>query len=277
MIIYGTQSPVYKAYRSGSLRGKNNGAYFYPLEIENDILADFKHLDLLVITAAALRYNPRHIPNGSIVICHDYTRPLITYAKFLNKDILWICSSEKAVKQFTDKNERAVFIPLSIDVDYVKKFKTTKTKDNAFVGNVWSYKQEYVNGLEDVDIITELPRDELLKQMAQYKHVIAEGRCQMEALALGCKVSTPKFKSKTSILYKKPIDTKDVYDDWKLALEAEAKRQSDICIIEVMKPFNDIEAGTSRKQGDVISVSKKRAKQLLDNKLKLVRAYNGLQ
>lgn len=270
MIIYGTQSPVYKAYRSGSLRGKNNGAYFYPLEIENDILADFKDLDLLVITAAALRYDSRHIPDGSIVICHDYTKPLITYAKLLDKDVLWVCSSKKTVKEFKDKNERAVFIPLSIDTDYVKKFKRRKTKDTAFVGNIWSYKKEYVNGLTDVDILTELPRDELLSKMAKYKHVIAEGRCQMEAMALGCKVSTPKFKSKTSILYKKPIDTKDVYDDWKSMLKAEAKRQSQSCIIRTMREFNDLEAKTTRRKGDVFRVSKERAKELLSNKFNIV-------
>lgn len=270
MIVYGTQSPVYKAYRSGSSRGKNNGAYFYPLEIENDILTDFKDLNLLVITAAALRYHSRHIPDGSIVVCHDYIKPLITYAKLLNKDVLWVCSSKKAVKEFKDQNERAVFIPLSIDVDYVKQFKRRKTKDTAFVGNIWSYKKEYVNSLEDVDILTELPRDELLSKMARYKHVIAEGRCQMEALALGCKVSTPKFKTKTSILYKKPIDTKDVYDDWKFVLEAEARRQSRSCIIRAMRQFNDLLDKTTRRKGDVFRVSKERAKELLSNENNIV-------
>ena len=92
----------------------------------------------------------------------------------------------------------------------------------------------------------------------------------MEAMALGCKVSTPKFKSKTSILYKKPIDTKDVYDDWKLVLEAEARRQSRSCIIRAMREFIDLAEHVTRRKGDVFRVSKKRAKELLSNKIKIV-------
>ena len=40
----------------------------------------------------------------------------------------------------------------------------------------------------DVDVLSSLPREELLRKLAQYKKAMAIDRCALEALTLGCEL-----------------------------------------------------------------------------------------
>ena len=79
-----------------------------------------------------------------------------------------------------------MYLPLSIDVEYVKRFAREKDRDTAFVGRPSKLREHRFNAW--TDCITGKPRDELLKEVARYRKVYAVGRCAIEARALGCEI-----------------------------------------------------------------------------------------
>ena len=87
---------------------------------------------------------------------------------------------------------KVIFLPLSIDVDYVKQFKTKKTKDAAFAGRLAKLNQAVPQERraipKDIDILGGLEREELLKAMAPYRTIYAVGRTAIEAKCLGAKI-----------------------------------------------------------------------------------------
>lgn len=106
--------------------------------------------------------------------------------------MVYVCSTtatlEWASKQ---RNGHAIYLPLSIDTEYVSQFKTEKTKDACYAGNLWKFKEpdiaKYVP--EGTDFPPKnLPREELLKFIAPYKVCYAIGRTAMEASALDCEI-----------------------------------------------------------------------------------------
>ena len=198
MIVYGTQTPKFTSWRDKQTHGKENGAYYYSKEIEENILPELG-FDMFYITAGAGLYTPREIPDGAIVICHDNRSTKQSYGKLFGKDIIWVCSKHSTVETLEGYGERAVYVPLSIDTEYIKQFKRKKTKDTAYVGNAWAFKRDYLNSLPiDIEQLTGMPRVKLLKEMAKYKRVIAEGRVYLEAMILGCEVELPKYENITA-------------------------------------------------------------------------------
>lgn len=108
------------------------------------------------------------------------------------KDLVYVCSTKASVSWATDQlNGSTVFLPLSIDTEYVSQFKTEKTKEACYAGNIWGFKKPDIKKYvpEDVDFPPKnLPREELLKFVAPYKVCYAIGRSALEAKCLGCKV-----------------------------------------------------------------------------------------
>ena len=269
MIVYGTQTPKFISWRGKQTYGKENGAYYYSKEIEENILPELG-FDMFFITTGAALYSPREIPDGTIVICHDNRSTKQSYGRLFGKGIIWVCSKHSTVKTLEGYGERAVYVPLSIDTEYVKQFKRKKTKDTAYVGNAWAFKREYLNALPiDIEQLSGMPRVKLLKEMAKYKRVIAEGRVLMEAQILGCKTEVPKYDGHESV-YVEALDNREALKYWREALEPIEEEQSQSCIIRARREFNDLAAKTVRRHGDVFRVSKERAKELLGNKFKIV-------
>lgn len=269
MIIYGTQTPKFTSWRDKQTYGKENGAYYYSKEIEENILPELK-LDMLFVTAGAVLYTTRELPDGTIVICHDNRSTRQSYGKLFGKGMIWVCSKHSTVETLERYGEKAVYVPLSIDTEYVKQFKRKKTKDTAYVGNAWAFKREYLNSLPiDIEQLSGMARVKLLKEMAKYKRVIAEGRCLMEAQVLGCKTEVPKYDGHESV-YVEALDNREAVKYWRRALQPIAEEQSQSSIIRASREFNDLAEHKTRRQGDVFRVSKKRAKELLSNKIKIV-------
>jgi len=107
------------------------------------------------------------------------------------KDLILVVSSWVTYAAAQDAGYRVIYLPLSVDIDYVKQFKTEKTKQACYAGNRWGFKRndlkKYVP--EGVDFPpNDLPRKELLKFIAPYKECYAVGRCAIEAKILGCKI-----------------------------------------------------------------------------------------
>lgn len=85
-------------------------------------------------------------------------------------------------------HSHCIFIPLSIDVEYVKKFVVKrKTKKVCYYGRLEKCPKKLMKD-ESIIKLGDGERDKLLKEVGKFKTVYAIGRCALEALALGCNV-----------------------------------------------------------------------------------------
>ena len=270
MKIIGVQSDRFKAWHSNSGESKNNGAYWYAKEIEKNILPKLKDLDTTIVTAGAtlLKKQPAMY---SVVVCHDNRSTISSYRHLLKLGNTFICSKHSTADTLTKAGEKAVYVPLSIDTRYVAKYKTDKTEDIAYVGNPWAFKQSYLKSLPDnVVQLSGMERLDLIKAMAKFKRVIAEGRCMMEAQVLGCETEVPVYPDGHESVYVEALDNRDTIDLWRTAIEAHIEAVGSKCIIRVMRRFNDLEAGRTRYRGEMFLADKSRADVLLANKIKIV-------
>lgn len=190
--IIDTTNPNYIAYwkqfhPNGS--GAHNGAYYYSKEIVKNIIPNVdtdRNWDTL-----GMKFCPpsRH----SIVFLHNNVNHEKVY-RWLRRyeDLVLVCSTESTYEWAkTVDHCHAVFLPLSIDVKYVKKFKTNKTKGSCYAGNLWAFKkpdiEKYVpKGVEFPP--KNLPREELLKFIAPFRACYAVGISAIEARCLGCEI-----------------------------------------------------------------------------------------
>lgn len=183
------------ANKRNSLTGGNkyNGAYYYSREIVKNIIPHVK-TDRNWVT---IRLSDTPIPDHSIVFIHNNRNP--NYYEFLRKykDLILVCGLEKTVEnmQFFGK---AIYLPLSIDVAYVKRFSVKeKTKEMAFAGRMIKISKMYHAPVpKECDILTNMPQNKLLKAMAEYKKVYCTGRTALQAKVLGCEIGVhdPNFR-----------------------------------------------------------------------------------
>ena len=164
-----------------------NGAYYYSREIVENIIPSVE-TDRNWITIKAGEEGRNH----SICFVHDNVAFEKSYA-YMKKfhDVVYVVGLPDMVEKASAFGE-TVYLPLSVDVEYVKQFRTKKTKGTAFVGRPDirpRIKKEY--GVElpaDIDFLEGMPREELLAAMAKYRKVYAIGRTAIEAKVLGCVV-----------------------------------------------------------------------------------------
>lgn len=170
-------SPEYR----DNVRNKNQGAYFYSTEIVKYFIPTIK-TDRNWVTVG---YEGKCFDH-SIVFAHSNLYPHIY--KYLEPfdDLVLVCSWPQqmdAVKRYG----KPVFLPMSVDVEYVKQFEREKDKDICFAGRMEKCTDElrYTPGL---DFIAEVDRETLLSEMARYRRVYAIDRVAIEAKILGCEV-----------------------------------------------------------------------------------------
>lgn len=183
--------PEYVERRKNLGKGKYNGCYYYSVEIVDNIIPLVQtHRDWNTIGR-----NVEGMHNGMIMFLHDNSTPW-NYDWLKNyDDLILVCSStytQESVKYWG----HTILLPMSVDTEYVKKFRTDKTKDTCFVGNVWVKNNLRLpishNSLAripgKVDFFSSLPREKLLKELAKYKKAYAIDRCAIEAKVLGCEL-----------------------------------------------------------------------------------------
>lgn len=267
MIVIGTQAERYQLWRYSKTTGIYNGAYYYAKEIEDIILPAIDR-EIYIVTVGGTLQTRKSIPNGAVVVCHNNQNPAGAYMNLFGKDILWICSKESTVPKLTAHGENAVYVPLSIDTEYVSKFKTKKTKDMAFVGNRWGFKEAYLDSLPDnIDQLSGMERTDLLREMAKYKRVIAEGRCLMEALVLGCKGEIPEYNdSKLGAIYREPLDSRDAIPYWREALA----NHPQMVRVRATRRFIDVRADIVRKKDSVFMATELRVQEIISKKPDLI-------
>lgn len=166
-----------------------NGAYYYSVEIVKNIIPRVKtNRNWVTVNIPFMNHEPQFYKccaDHSIVFIHNNLHPEnYDWLKRYN-DLILVCG----VPSTCDKMRHVgtpVYLPLSVDVEDVKKHKKTKRKERAFVGR--ASKLYGFEPPEGTDIIAGLPRNELLDKMAEYKEVYAVGRVAIEAKILGCDV-----------------------------------------------------------------------------------------
>ena len=179
-MIINHEIDAYKVKRARTFSSRNNGAYFYSREICENIIPRVKTTRNW-ITINVKGYGASH----AIVFIHNNVNPerydwLEDY-----DDLILVCGIPETVDKVKHLGH-AVYLPLSIDVEYVKKFRKEKTRDICFAGR--RSKKRYGNVPDDIDCLEGLPREELLSRMAEYKAVYAVGRTAIEARVLGCEI-----------------------------------------------------------------------------------------
>lgn len=192
MILDHTE-PNYVKKRNSLVEGnKFNGAYYYSREIVKSIIPHVK-TDRNWVT---VRLADIPIPDHSIVFIHNNRNP--NYYEFLRdyKDLILVCGLERTVDnmQYFGK---AIYLPLSIDVEYVKRFRVEeKTKEMAFAGRLIKISKMYHAPVpKECDILTNMSQHRLLQAMADYKKVYCTGRTALQAKVLGCEIGAhdPNF------------------------------------------------------------------------------------
>lgn len=185
-MIVDTNHPSYFYKHEAMQTGKHNGAFYYAEEIQNIIIPRVKTgRNWVTINADGECYD------HSIVFIHSNIELEKKYDWLSNyKDLVLVCSNYDT-QRFMQRYGKAIFLPLSVDVDYVKQFRVKeKTEKACYAGNMWSFKNEdlmkYVP--KDTHCFINMPREELLKEMAKYKECYAVGRTALEAKVLGCEL-----------------------------------------------------------------------------------------
>ncbi len=160
---------------------KWNGAFYYSKEIVKNIIPQVK-TDRAWLTVNT--YNPDEIPDGCIVFIHNNKNPQNYNWLSGKKGLVLVCGIRGTMEKVAHLGS-PIYLPLSVDISYVEKFKREKDREAAFVGR-HSKQTIYLPG--GIDYIQDMPRKQLLAEMARYKKVYAVGRCAIEAKILGCDV-----------------------------------------------------------------------------------------
>lgn len=227
MIIDHTH-PEYAELRKKIPKGKYNGCWYYSNEIVANIIPRVKTWRGWNTVGRELTGMQDHM----IVFLHDNSTPW--HYDWLKKynDLVLVCSS-KYTRDSVVYSGHTILLPMSIDTEYVKQFRTEKTKDTCFVGNVWvkeNMTDPSVLVPDKVDFFSSLPREELLKEVAKYKRAFAIDRCAQECQVLGCELLPLKTRYH--------CDTFDVLDNRDAAKMLQA---------ELDKIDNRSEGGTSER------------------------------
>ena len=173
--------PEYKQRWDRAGVNRYNGAYYYSIEINENIIPRVD-TDRNWVTINQPGLGADH----AIVFIHNNLHPQRYEWLRVYDDLILVCGVQDTVRK-VEHLGKAIYLPLSVDVDYVKQFAVeNKTKGAAFAGR--PSKENYGRLPYGIDKITRLERELLLPSMAQYEIIYAVGRTAIEAKILGCEV-----------------------------------------------------------------------------------------
>lgn len=177
------EHPEYRKLRKATGNGKYNGCYYYAKEILENIIPNVKtERDWNTI---GRELDGMH--DGMIVFLHDNSTPW--HYQWLKKynDLILVCSSQYTA-DCVAYSGKTIVLPMSIDTEYVKQFRTKKTKGTCFVGNAWVRNNIVGSIPHGVRFFSSLPRTKLLRAVAPYRKAYAIDRCAQEVQVLGCEL-----------------------------------------------------------------------------------------
>lgn len=172
--------PEYKKKWIQSGFQRYNGAYYYSIEIVNNIVPRIK-TDRNWVTVNI----PGKCFDHSIVFIHNNKNPE-RYAWLKRfKDLILVCGVPETCNK-VKKYGTPIYLPLSVDVKEIKKHIHPKVNNVAFAGR--RTKRIGMKFKPGTEYIEDLPRDKFLDVLSEYKEVYAVGRVAIEARVLGCKI-----------------------------------------------------------------------------------------
>lgn len=178
-MIFDHTSQVYQARWKLSGDDRYNGAYYYSKEIVENIIP-LIDTDRNWITINARSQCADH----SIVFIHNNDTPEVYDWMGSYDDLVLVCGVESTCEKVAHLGT-PIYLPLSVDVEAVKRHKAKKSKKVAFAGR---RSKRTENLPEGIDYLEGLPREQLLDEMAKYRQIYAVGRTAIEAKILRCKV-----------------------------------------------------------------------------------------
>lgn len=178
--------PIYKQLRNRIGKSRWNGAYYYSIEICDRIIPNIK-TDRPWITINTNGYVRGF--DRAIVFAHNH-KGCPSHYEWLKgyKDLIFVCSERDDMPKLEHLGT-PIYLPLSVDVEYVKQFrKDVKTKEIAFFGRTERVKEIADQLPKGIEYVSGMKRERMLRKMAEYKTVYALDRVAIEAQILGCKV-----------------------------------------------------------------------------------------
>lgn len=178
-MIINHDTPEYRKKWEHAGSNQWNGAFYYSKEICKYIIPNIK-TDRNWITVNVEGVGCDH----AIVFIHNNLHPerydwLLQY-----KDLILVCGIKETMKKVKHLG-KVIYLPLSVNVEDVKKYKTKKTKETAWAGRRIKRKDQK---FKDIDYLEGLPRTKFLRELAKYRNVYCVGRTAIEAKILGCKI-----------------------------------------------------------------------------------------
>ena len=79
---------------------------------------------------------------------------------------------------------KTIYLPLPIDEANVAQYKCDKDREVCYAGRSTKFRGRIVSG----DALCDMPREEMLRELAHYKKCYAVGRTAIEARILGCEI-----------------------------------------------------------------------------------------
>lgn len=179
--------PEYIKLRKATGKGKFNGCYYYSKEIVDNIIPRVSTWRGWNTVGKDVEGMCDHM----IVFLHDNSTPWNYEWLHKYKDLVLVCSSKYTMDSVIYSGH-TVLLPMSIDTEYVKRFRVAKkTKGTCFVGNRWvkdNMTDPSVLAAGKVDFFSGLRREKLLKEVAKYRRAYAIDRCAQEVQVLGCEL-----------------------------------------------------------------------------------------
>jgi hypothetical protein len=151
-------------------------------------------------------YPEQYDLNHSIIFIHNNIQP--NAYQWLRKyhDLILVCGL-KTTMQNVKFFGTPIYLPLSVDVKKVSKYKTAlKTKEMAFAGRINKLNNRVPKAC---DILTGVSQPLLLRRMSYYKKIYAVGRTAIQPKILGCEIGIYDERFPDSSIWK-IIDNKDV-------------------------------------------------------------------
>lgn len=155
-----------------------NGAYYYSKEIVRNIIPKVE-TDRNWVTINRYGAGMDH----AIVFIHNNLNA--GKYEWLNRysDLILVCGIPETCPKVAHLG-KTIYLPLSVDVAEIEKYKCKKTRDVAFCGR----RSKAKNIPMGTDIIGGIERADFLAAMARYRKVYAVGRAAIEAKVLGCEI-----------------------------------------------------------------------------------------
>lgn len=180
-MIISHESPEYISQQNKLIYSKHNGAYYYSKEICDKIIPLIKtdrNWITIMIGKKCLDHSIYFIHNNLYTYKYNFLKNY--------KDVVVVCGTPETARRCRNLGH-VLYLPLSVDVDYVKQFKLKRrTRDAAYAGRKFKIYSERVPA--GTDKLCDMERDDLLQSMAHYKKIYAVGRTAIEAKILGCEV-----------------------------------------------------------------------------------------